>query len=81
MIAYRGAMSVTLDLPDEAWARLTAEANRRGLTVDALVAALADELPSDAVEAFVGCGESGIEAPFDLAAERNRLAARKNKSM
>jgi len=74
-------MSLTLDLPDDALARLRAEADRRGVSIDAVVAKLTQDPPADAVEDFVGCGESGIKAPFDLAAERVRLAERRNKSV
>ena len=40
-------MTVTLDLPAEAQARLRAEATRRGITLDQLIAELADSLPAD----------------------------------
>lgn len=42
---YNRAMPVTLDLSDEALARLQAEADRRGITVDVLIAELAAALP------------------------------------
>ncbi len=53
-------MTVTLDLPADAQARLHAEALRRGITVDKLVADLANSLPTeDPLEAFIGSGSSG----------------------
>jgi hypothetical protein len=53
-------VTVTLDLPAEAVARLQAEAHRRSITVDQLVADLANSLPTmDALEAFIGSGSSG----------------------
>lgn len=39
-------MAITLDLPADARARLSAEAERRGITVDRLVAELAADLPA-----------------------------------
>jgi hypothetical protein len=51
---------VTLDLPAEAVARLQAGAHRRSITVDQLVADLANSLPiDDALETFIGSGSSG----------------------
>lgn len=38
-------MAVTLDLPDDAHARLEAEAARRGITLAQLVTQLADQFP------------------------------------
>ena len=38
-------MPVTLDLSEEALARLRAEANRRGITLDALISEMAAALP------------------------------------
>lgn len=62
-------MPVTLDLPPEARARLEAEAARRGITLDELVAELSNQFPSsgttvadDALGRFVGCGDSGDAA-------------------
>lgn len=40
-------MAVTLDLSDEVLARLRAEATRRGVTLDEVVAELAAALPAD----------------------------------
>lgn len=57
-------MTLTLNLPEELAARLAAEATRRGITVDDLVAEMvAARLPAeghdDALEAFIGSGSSG----------------------
>ena len=43
-------MPVTLDLSDEAMARLRAEAHRRGISVEELVDELAAGLPAEPVE-------------------------------
>ena len=55
-------MTVTLDLPAEAQARLQAEATRRGVTLDQLIADIADSFPADTPprrkRAFVGIGSS-----------------------
>ncbi len=55
-------MTVTLELSDEALARLNAEANRRGVTLDELVAELAAKLPRTLADgrrlSFVGIGYS-----------------------
>jgi hypothetical protein len=40
-------MTVTIDLPDESLARLYAEAARRGVSIDVVIAELADQLPAD----------------------------------
>lgn len=53
---------MTLDLPAEAQTRLQAEATRRGITLDQLVAELADSLPGEAPKqqlSFIGAGHSG----------------------
>ncbi len=51
---------MALNLPAEALARLQAEALRRRITVDQLVADLANSLPiNDALETFIGSGSSG----------------------
>jgi len=53
-------VTVTLDLPAEAQARLQAEATRRGITLDQLIAELAASFPAeDPLEAFIGSGSSG----------------------
>jgi hypothetical protein len=56
-------MTVTLDLPAEAQARLQAEATRRGITLDQLIAEIADSFPAETTtprrkRAFVGIGSS-----------------------
>lgn len=61
-------MTLTLELPAEAQARLEAEATRRGITLDQLVAQIAESFPVDAAPgkvrqkarrlAFVGAGAS-----------------------
>jgi hypothetical protein len=69
---------LTVPLPDELAARLAVEADRRGLTVDDL---LADRLPltgegGGSLEAFIGCGASCQREPFDIHAARAELAGR-----
>lgn len=79
MIARLVVVTVTFDLPDDVMARLRAEADRRGITVDALVAELATALTdADPVEAFIGCGASGTDESFDVARERRGLATAKS---
>jgi hypothetical protein len=56
-------MTVTLDLPADAQARLESEATRRGITLDQLIAELAAQLPAETASprrkrAFVGIGSS-----------------------
>lgn len=79
-------MSVTLDLPDDAQSRLEAEAARRGITVDQVVAHLAAQLPdsgvgqaSAALEEFFGSGDSGDSgwATRDIHELRHDLAQRR----
>lgn len=55
-------MTVTLDLPAEAQARLQAEATRRGVTLDQLIAELADQLPAETPTAEPGTLE-GFSVP------------------
>lgn len=53
---------MTLDLPAEAQTRLEAEATRRSITLEQLVAELADSLPGEAPKqqlSFIGAGHSG----------------------
>jgi hypothetical protein len=57
-------VTLTLNLPAEVAARLEAEASRRGLSVEELIAELVPEpLPEaaadDPLEAFIGSGRSG----------------------
>ena len=55
-------MTVTIDLPEDALARLQAEAKRRGVSIDAVVAEVAQALPTNASApralSFVGLGSS-----------------------
>jgi hypothetical protein len=57
-------MSVTVELPDEALARLRAEAARRGVSIGTVIAEFAAQLPTDTHAptkrklAFVGMGTS-----------------------
>lgn len=81
-------MPVTLDLPPEARARLEAEAARRGITLDQLVAELSNQFPSSgttvadgALGRFVGCGDSGDAAwaTSDIHALRHDVAQRSSE--
>ena len=66
-------MTLSIDLPEQALARLQAEASRRGISIDALIAELADHLPPRRPETdrrslpFLGAGASrhGITARVD----------------
>ena len=55
-------MTVTIDLPEDALARLQAEATRRGVSIDIVVAELTRALPKDASLpsrlSFIGLGSS-----------------------
>lgn len=57
-------MSLSIDLPAGALARVRAEASRRGVSIDEVIAELADQLPGDQPSqtrrrvAFVGAGAS-----------------------
>ena len=63
-------MSVTIELPDDALARLRAEAERRGVSIDVIVAELADRLPAQPTPnatrplSFIGIGDSGTNEPI-----------------
>ncbi len=73
-------VNVTLELPAEAQARLEAEASRRGITLDQLVAEFAASFPVEGPKhrlAFVGIGASRRTEPFDIHQERADLAAKK----
>jgi hypothetical protein len=56
-------VTLTVNLPEELLARLAAEASRRGMTVDELLAEIVGRLPAEAhddpLEAFIGSGSSG----------------------
>jgi hypothetical protein len=65
-------MSVTVDLPPEALHRLEAEAARRGVTLDELIAELAAALPAEStgprrnpVFVAVGASQGGITDRID----------------
>jgi hypothetical protein len=56
-------MTVTVDLPEDALARLRAEAKRRGVSIDDVIAELAEALPAESSAAprtfsFIGLGSS-----------------------
>jgi hypothetical protein len=56
-------MTVTIDLPEDALARLEAEAKRRGVSIDSVIAELAEALPAQSSAgpqtfSFVGLGSS-----------------------
>jgi hypothetical protein len=56
-------MRVTVDLPEDALARLRAEASRRGVSIDLVIAELtaavpAKSLPAPHTPSFVGLGSS-----------------------
>jgi hypothetical protein len=73
-------VTVTLDLPADSQARLEAEASRRGVTLDQLVAEIADSFPAETPKhrlGFVGIGASGRTDPLDIHQERADLAAKK----
>lgn len=60
------SMSVTIDLPDEVLARLEAEAARRGVGIDVVIADLIDAIPAEHTPekpghrfAFTGVAASG----------------------
>ncbi|MEO8694325.1 MAG: hypothetical protein ABI658_12460 [Acidimicrobiales bacterium] len=75
---YAVPMPVTVELPEDAIARLRAEATRRGVSIDVVIAELATRLPAvDPLESFIGCGASGRTEPFDIHHERAELAAKK----
>lgn len=56
-------MTLTIDLPESTLARLRAEAGRRGVSIDVLIAELAEALPVEPLDqprklSFVGLGSS-----------------------
>lgn len=56
-------MTLTIDLPESTLARLRAEARRRGVSIDVLIAELAEALPAEPLDpqrklSFVGLGSS-----------------------
>ncbi len=74
-------MTLTFDLPAETQARLEAEAARRGITIDQLIAEVADSFPAEKTPqhrlSFVGIGASGRTEPLDIHQERADLATKK----
>lgn len=77
-------MSVTVELPDDALRKLTAEAACRGVTIDVVIAELAAQLPARSAAprkhrlSFVGIGSSGRTEPLDIHSERAQLAEHKH---
>jgi hypothetical protein len=74
-------MSVTVDLPRGVLRRLQAEATRRGVTIDEVIAELAAGLPPERSPrpkrlSFVALGASGDTRLFDIHRERDELSAR-----
>lgn len=74
-------MDVTVDLPAEALRRLRAEAVRRGVSIDDVIAELAAQLPDGRSEgrhrlSFIGIGASGRIEPLDIRCERADLLER-----
>jgi hypothetical protein len=75
-------MSVVVELPAEALRRLEAEATRRGVSIDDVIAELAARLPNKAPSSghrlsLIGIGASGNTRPFDIHRERAEMAERK----
>jgi hypothetical protein len=75
-------MSVTVDLPPEALRKLEAEASRRGVSIDVVIAELAERLPTESGHkeqklAFVGIGASGDTRPLDIHQLRAEAAEKK----
>ncbi len=66
-------MSITIE---QLATRLSVEAERRGITTEALIDELASRL-DDPLEAFIGCVASGQTEPFDIHRERADAAAKK----
>ncbi|HQZ36610.1 MAG TPA: hypothetical protein PK020_19430 [Ilumatobacteraceae bacterium] len=66
-------MSITIE---QLATRLTAEAERRGITTETLIDELAARL-DDPLEAFIGCAASGRTEPFEIQHERAEAAAKK----
>lgn len=84
--SYARDMPVTLELTPEVRARLEAEAARRGVTLDQLIAEFAAGLPApaqpadgNALDSFFGSGDSGDPtwATRDVHELRHELAGRR----
>lgn len=61
--SYTRFMTVNVDLPDDALARLRSEAKRRGVSIDQVIAELTQALPAEARPgkrefSFIGLGSS-----------------------
>ena len=72
----------SVELSDEVLAPIAAEAARRGVSVETVIAEFAsclrsDRVEDDAFESLLGCGASGRTEPFDIHRERAELAAKK----
>jgi hypothetical protein len=70
-------MTVTIDLPEDALARLQAEATRRGVSIDLVIAELTASLPTGQLPvtqtlSFIGLGSSNSG---HFAAEADELLA------
>lgn len=77
------AVALEIELSPDAVRRLQDAADRRGLTVEELVAEFLENLvPAHADEphrlGFVGIGDSGDDRPADIHRERAELAAKKS---
>ncbi len=74
---YDGGMPVTLDLSDEVLARLQREADRRGVSLDAVIAELASTLPtaSEPEERKLGFVALGASTDGRRAADADELLA------
>ncbi len=82
-------VAMTVEVPEPLAGRLAAEVARRGvdpaeLVVETLVGALgpdhdhdAPDTPREVLEAFIGCGSSGVTEPFDIHTARAEAVARK----
>lgn len=73
-------MTLTIELTVEAEARLQAEALRRGVSVDQVVAEFASQLPEKVAKhrlSFVAIGASGQTEPINVKLERFELIKKK----
>lgn len=68
-------MPITLDLTEEVVARLQAEAVRRRLSLDGLVAQLVGSLPGEGAVPSDGSTSDGTSAPGDVGPENLRQPA------
>lgn len=70
----------TIEVPDEIAAALAAAAREGGVTIAQLLADFVTGSDTDELDAFVGIGASGRTEPFDIRAEREALAAKRDAS-